>query len=303
MAELDSATLRAIIEGCYRHLTVLEEKAAMDAAFPDEEVISYLRCFYEVLHAQPIYYEQMWLAAGLPHAVFVQLMQMAEPTSGKWEVPVRCAEKFLLALVPVPGKEAFTDTILEEFTKYMVRTTRGTVDILRPQDAGTHPHRKKWQAISALVSRPEYLAGLKFYIDLWSFFGHRHEFCLARSQYGNVAPGFHRHEMAVRVAEDSVFYTRACADPSSVFPETEDFLKQTWRRRAVDRITDTVRFDMRTRMAAALKAGEESHLKWSYQTWTRARHLFGTACNEKYRVGCIQVPTDPHPARLWQGVG
>ena len=225
VAKLDPTELKAIVEGCYRHLAVLEEKAAMDAAFPDEEVISFLRCFYEVLHAQPIYYEQMWLAAGLPHSIFKQLMQMPEPTSGKWEVPVKCALKFLQVLVPVPGKEAFADTIIEEFTKYMVSKSRGTVDVLRPQDAETHPHRKKWQAMSALVSKPEYLAGLKFYIDLWSFFGRRHEFCLAHSQYGNFGPSFHRHEMAVRVAEDSVFYTKARANPSSVFPETEEFLK------------------------------------------------------------------------------
>ena len=79
VATLDPATCRAIIEGCYRHLTVLEEKAAMDAAFPDEEVINYLRCFWEVLHAQPIYYEQMWLVCRATYSF------VTEPVLGEFE--------------------------------------------------------------------------------------------------------------------------------------------------------------------------------------------------------------------------
>ena len=45
---------------------------------------------------------------------------------------------------------------------------------------------------------------------------------------------------------------------------------------------------MHQRMAAALKAAEESHLKWSAVVWRRPRHLFGAMCDEKYRAGCAQ---------------
>eukprot|EP00966_Prymnesium_polylepis_P180782 4187050-Prymnesium_polylepis.1 len=66
--------------------------------------------------------------------------------------------------------------------------------------------------------------------------------------------------MAVRVCKDAVWYREARADPASVFPQTELFLKGTWRRRAIDRISDATRADMRKRMAAALEAAEASHL-------------------------------------------
>eukprot|EP00966_Prymnesium_polylepis_P320462 7376848-Prymnesium_polylepis.1 len=44
---------RAIVENCYRHLSVLEEQACMTAAFPGDEVVNFLRMFYEVTHATP----------------------------------------------------------------------------------------------------------------------------------------------------------------------------------------------------------------------------------------------------------
>eukprot|EP00966_Prymnesium_polylepis_P073858 1714137-Prymnesium_polylepis.1 len=69
--------------------------------------------------------------------------------------------------------------------------------------------------MSALFASPDRLAGLYFYLDLWAFFGSRHEFCLARSSFGNFAPSFHRHEMAVRVCKDAVWYREARADPAS----------------------------------------------------------------------------------------
>ena len=77
---------RAIVENCYRHLTVLEEQAAMGAAFPGDEIICYLRMFYEVWHAQPEYYREVWLQCGLPLNIWKALMRMPEPTSAKWQV-------------------------------------------------------------------------------------------------------------------------------------------------------------------------------------------------------------------------
>lgn len=178
--------------------------------------------------------------------------------------------------------------MLEVFARQVLLRMRGTGDMARPQDAGTHPHRTNWEAMSALLACPTRLAGLYFYLDLWAFFGTRHEFCLGRSRFGNFAPSFHRHEMAVRVCKDAEWYRTARADPASVCPQTESFLQGTWRRRAADRITESTRVDMSARMAAALKAAEESHLKWSADVWRRARHLFGAVCDEKYRAGCAQ---------------
>ena len=39
---------RAIAENCYRHLTVLEEKAVMEAAYPGAEVVNFMRMIHEV---------------------------------------------------------------------------------------------------------------------------------------------------------------------------------------------------------------------------------------------------------------
>ena len=280
---------RAIVENCYRHLTVLEEQACMRAAFPGtDEVINYLRMFYEVTNAAPEYYSSVWQQCGLPMDVWEKLMQMPEPTSAKWQVPVDCSKIFLLGLEVAPGKEGLQDSMLEVFARQLLIRFSGTGDVARPQDAGTHPHRTKWEAMSALLCSPDRLAGLYLYLDLWAFFGERHEFCLARSRFGNFTPSCHRHEMAVRVCKDAVWYRKARANPVSVFRQTELFLSGTWRRRAMDKISESTRQEMRVRMAAALEAAEQSHLKWSGGVWRRARHLFGTVCDEKYRAGCAQ---------------
>ena len=77
---------RALVENCYRHLAVLEEQGAMAAAFPNDEIVNYLRMFYEVWHAQPEYYREVWLQCGNPLNVWEALMRMPEPTSAKWQV-------------------------------------------------------------------------------------------------------------------------------------------------------------------------------------------------------------------------
>ena len=64
------AKRRAIVENCYRHLPVLEEQAAMSVAFPGDEVVNFLRMFYEVTHATPEYYHELWEKLNLPIKVF-----------------------------------------------------------------------------------------------------------------------------------------------------------------------------------------------------------------------------------------
>ena len=136
--------VRSQAENCYRHLTVLEENAAMEAAYPGEEVVNYLRLFHEVVHAMPEYYTELWKARfpTLPH-VWKQLMSMPEPTASKWEVPAACATLFLIGLEVAPGKEGMEVSMLEEFAAFVLSRMRGTVDVNRPQDAGGHPHRDK----------------------------------------------------------------------------------------------------------------------------------------------------------------
>ena len=152
----------------------------MDAAYPGEEVVNYLRLFHEVVHAMPEYYSELWKARfpTLPH-VWKQLMSMPEPTASKWEVPAACATLFLIGLEVAPGKEGMEVSMLEEFAAFVLSRMRGTVDVNRPQDAGGHPHRDKWRALAALFASPDYLAGLYFYIDLQEFCG-----ALDRSRQG-----------------------------------------------------------------------------------------------------------------------
>ena len=292
IAELEKLGLkpnRALAENCYRHLAVLEESAAMNAAFPGEELVNMLRMIHEVLHSQPLYYEQLWGFCGLPMDVFRQLSTMPEPTTSKWEVMQLCARVFLIVLGTAPGAEGLAMGMMEEFTKFTLDRMRGSVDLSRPQDASGHPHRLKWQAISAVLASPERSAGLYFILDMWEFHGVRHEFCKSKSKYGSFSSGHHRHEMAVRVCKDLVWYEDALASPSNVFKQTEKFLERNYRRRFLDRITDTTRASVRLRMRKALEAGQESLLKWSAEVWTRARHLLGAVCDEKYRTGAAQL--------------
>lgn len=82
----------------------------------------------------------------------------------------------------------------------------------------------KWETMSALLACPDRLAGLYFYLDLWAFFGSRHEFCLAKSRFGSFAPSFHRHEMAVRACKVWRGPSSALApttDPTSPHPDPD----------------------------------------------------------------------------------
>eukprot|EP00966_Prymnesium_polylepis_P051378 1188908-Prymnesium_polylepis.1 len=69
--------------------------------------------FYEVTHATPEYYHEVWASVGLPISVFELLMRMPEPTSAKWQVPVDCVKVFLLGLETAPGKEGVQNSMLE----------------------------------------------------------------------------------------------------------------------------------------------------------------------------------------------
>ena len=82
LAALSGKPSRAMVENCYRHLCVLEEKAAMAVSFQQDEVVNMLRTVYEVIHAMPEYYEALWRARGLPINMWEQLLSMAEPDVG-----------------------------------------------------------------------------------------------------------------------------------------------------------------------------------------------------------------------------
>lgn len=122
-------------------------------------------------------------------------MRMLEPTSAKWQVPVECAKVFLFGLETAPGKEGIQDSMLETFAQCVLLRMRGTGDVARPQDAGTHPHCMKWEEPSALFASPVRLVGLYFYLGMWQFFGARHEFCLAHARASAVS---RRHFIATR---------------------------------------------------------------------------------------------------------
>ena len=51
---------RAIVENCFRHLIVLEENAAMEAAFPGAaSPLLWLYSLHEVVHSQPEFYSEV----------------------------------------------------------------------------------------------------------------------------------------------------------------------------------------------------------------------------------------------------
>ena len=132
-------------------------------------------------------------------------------------------------------------SMMEEYITFVLDRMRGASDADRPQDAGNHPHRLKWRAISAVLASHIRLAGLYMTLDLWEFYGERHEFCKSKSKYGSFASGHHRHEMAVRVCKDIVWYEAALKDPAAVFKQTEAFMQGGRRRRFADRIVTDVR--------------------------------------------------------------
>ena len=130
--------------------------------------------------------------------------------------------------------------MMEEFALFLLNRMRGSTNKDRPQDAGRHPHREKWEAIHAVLSCLKRMAALHFYLDLWAYFGPRHEACLTKSEYGGFAPGLRRHEMAVQAMSDLLWYRSARADPAAAFPSLTSYLERSHRRRFIDRMTEEV---------------------------------------------------------------
>ena len=92
-------TGQAVAENCYRHLTVLEENDANEAAYPKKEILNFLRMVHGVIQSETELYRQIWARAGLPPCVFEQLKSMPEPTTAKWEVMAECCRIFLKVCV------------------------------------------------------------------------------------------------------------------------------------------------------------------------------------------------------------
>ena len=83
---------------------------------------------------------------------------MPTPTNSKWEVPFTCCNIFAQLLSVAPG-DVTKATMIEEFVIKCRSLMRGHTDEARPQDVGNHVHREKMNALDAVLSKPELIAG------------------------------------------------------------------------------------------------------------------------------------------------
>ena len=69
--------------------------------------------------------------------------------------------------------------------------------------------------------------------------------------------------MAVRVAEDVLFYERAVADPKIAYPQLWAFTETRQRRYFIDRMDEGKRASIRADAKRAIKAAQALHLSLS----------------------------------------
>ena len=114
-----------------------------------------------------------------------------------------------------PRHQGFRTTMIEEFITKLLDILRGTSDRSRPQDAGKHACREKIITIGGLVRSLELPAAIFMLVDYWEQNAlHFHRAVRSPSVYGSFEEPHLRHEMAVLVARDTLWYAAARAEPA-----------------------------------------------------------------------------------------
>ena len=130
-----------------------------------------------------------------------------------------------------------------------------------------HPHVQKIKTLSGIVADMDFEAACLLVVDLHeSNFGAFYEFAKSPSTYGEFDPPHLRHMMAAKVAEDTVWYQAARADPKAALPRFHAFTSRPRVRNHMDLMTAAKKAEYQARAAAGLKAAETSHLKWNGTT-------------------------------------
>eukprot|EP00965_Chrysotila_dentata_P037485 1246752-Pleurochrysis_carterae.AAC.1 len=90
------------------------------------------------------------------------------------------------------------------------------------------------------------------------------------SNYGDFQPPHLRHEMAVHVCRDTIWYAEARKDPLAHLPHFAKYIGMEHRRAFSSQMTPEKPKGLKVRTATFLKAAEATHLKWNGSTWTQA---------------------------------
>ena len=141
LIKLGMPTGQAIMFGCVRHFVELEIKSFLEAGWPGAQAENFLFAFRDVIHKGLAFWRGVWVDSKAPGAIFDEkLARMPVPTGSKWECLPVPAGMFLCTLYVSEERKKLGVglTMMEEFLKHARTILRGTRDVDRPQDAGTH---------------------------------------------------------------------------------------------------------------------------------------------------------------------
>ena len=274
-------------ESCAIHAKALEELHGLEAAFPGHTLESFTRLIWECFSRKCGYateFKKIWCEdCKLPGVMYdACLGSLPEPTEAKWQVMFDVCMKLLPLFAVAPGQQGLAGWMFEVFLKRLLELLRGTIDEERPDLAGTHNCKDKISMIAGLVAELNLVAACMLTVDFWeqnclTF----HKVMRAKSRFGAFASPHLRHEMAVNVCVDTVWYAKANADPKAALPRFHAFIARCHVRAFSAQMTSQKREQLTERAQAFLKEAEASHLKWNATTWTKARHLLGVLTDTK----------------------
>lgn len=280
-----------IIAGCIRHFKELELKAAFEGGWPGKQAESFLYAFRDMLHKNTPFWRKVWVRAMQPLQVFNRcIARMPVPTSSKWECMDEACNLFQQTYEVDEGTQGFGVTMIEEFVKYARDILRGHADESRPQDAGRHGDREKFDVLAKDLQTMRLLASVFAVLDLSrTNSGNFHHWCKQPCPLYGWSNDFKAHLMAVRACEEADFWQRAEADPKVAFPLTSSFMKRDIERGFTNLMTSEVRIEIAKSMKVAIEKGKEKNEEWMLKQYTAAPFLFGAVCDERHRLGAAQL--------------
>ena len=283
---------KMIISGCIRHFKELELKAATTGGWGKVSVENFLWTFRWVLHKDLPFWRVVWTSPPLsfPVDLFDRcLAQMPAPTSSKWECMDACLQKMEQLFAVHESMRGIGMTMIEEFVKRARDLLRGTSDIERPQAAGTHGDRDKFDVFAVDLQNMQLVGGLYASRDLaMENTGPFHHWCKSRCPLYGWACDFKAHLIAVKACEEAEWWAAGVADPAVAFPRLVDFMKRD-RVRQGNLMTSAARSELKASMQRALADGQKKHEEWMLQQYTAAPFLFGLLCDERHRCGAARA--------------
>jgi hypothetical protein len=232
--------------------------------------MDFVRLVWDTIASKLRFYRKCWRRFGFNS----ELQICGEPTESKWEV-VEEAYDWLLKLI---------DRGLVRFANWVSGILRGTTNG-KIEHHARDSHIDNWKRIRGGLADTYLMAAVRVRYE-FSFVhvNEVHRWCKSRSAYGGFDPHQRRHEIAVQVLQEQLWYRAALASDAAMLQNFGGL--RIWLNSNYSTGQPVANTDMKRKVLAMLKAVLEKGQEYSRQYgegWLQPVHLFGAVCNEEHR--------------------